>query len=568
MLAVGYGHKRTLLTFDLSAKTWSEFDPQPPWSDQSVPYSGGSQGIATTPQGHIIVGDEASPGRMRHYDPDTGLWTAHVVPGYSNPRCLTADAFSIEHVYVGISGAGKIFRFDGTEYLEVLDGNNPVYDIHVVNQNKVWIVQGTGTSSQIWEYDGDSWTNHKAQYLTDGGQNTTISSVRWFADDYVLVGNNSDYIWRWNGSNWSEHGDLNGNVMAIWGVDTSTIYALCYATDRIWRYTGSWDNLYTLYGLDPSKGQPEHLRGLDDNVVFSCNRDTSACGGIYSTDDGWVTSTLYQYALPADSTYGIYALAAYGTPPDFSDSIADGCQYGIQPYGGGDYGEVIGCGYGDTHSPDPLTDLLCGDITDHQTAALALLPGQFEDSTKLRELIKAFIGPPGVGSWGVQQLECVLAALRDNRWIATAEGEQLDLLAEIVGAVLPSSDPDACRCAVALQIRINASEGTPEELLSIAKDLAGADAVHLQDRPPSRVVLYLHGIPQNQSLLWKLGGAAGAGIAVTVTGTTVKHPFRFGVDRDAAGDPHGAVLPYGAGFGETTFGGIGGNLTEVYEAGS
>jgi len=337
MLAVGYGDKRTLLVYNTAAATWEEFSPQPPWSG----VGGGSQGVVATCDGSIFLGDETTPGRMRHYDPITKSWSAYTVPGYANPRCYAIDATDKEHVWACISD--KIYFFDGLSYTLVLDGNSPMWDIWAYSTNCVWAVCGSSGAAQIWEWDGSEWYNHRFDYLADGGQDNTIYSVCVISPTEVYIGNQSDRIWQFNGTRggggWTEHGTISGNVKSIWGTASDNLYALDYQLERLWYYNGiAWANLNTLYGFAPTIGRPQRVRGLSASRVFVCNDDyVGVTGGIYDTEDGWATNTFYQYDPPF-AVGGIYDFAPLHSPPAYitTISIDEGSGYN-QAYNGVDF---------------------------------------------------------------------------------------------------------------------------------------------------------------------------------------------------------------------------------------
>jgi hypothetical protein len=431
----------------------------------------------------------------------------------------------------------------------------------------------------IWVYTfGASGTVTPAKYITEGISGDHVGYSIAFGNGFLVTNAriiapssyNGARIYRGGGgtwdledSVWSTVTDTTGDTFTGASINAIVIGQASWdlpasgsGAAAAWKLEGGvWTEVY-------EDLQPDDTAGLD---YFGCAvaiTDQYILAGQYGDDDaGSGDGAWYSLSCPE-------ILAS----PNFTVDEED--QYDIPPYGGDtappDGGwsppedEPPSAGYGSTHDPLLGGEELCGEIEDHRARALALLPGQFENSTALQDLIGAFIGPPGYGSWGVQQLECVLTALHDNRWPATASGQQLDELGEIVGLARRGLS-DACYLLlILLQIQINSSKSNPERIITAAKGLTGADLIHYQERPPSRVVVYCHGITCPLDYLAKLDQTAGAGIAVTVTGTTVKHPFRFGVDRDAAGAGHGSVLPYGAGFGETTLGGVGGNFTEVY----
>lgn len=202
--------------------------------------------------------------------------------------------------------------------------------------------------------------------------------------------------------------------------------------------------------------------------------------------------------------------------------------------------------------------------TDHEAAALALLPAQFENSTNLRALISALVGISNPVTWTIQELEDTLFNLLEDRWLSTAAGQQLDGLGEILGEGRLTSDDNEYRDALYLRVIINVSEGEPERLIEVLRQLAAPTAVHLIIKPPASVVICAIELTQD-ALLARTQEAALAGVLVIITGGTGAAPFIYGRARDAAGTLFGIQHPAGGlGYGIPGVPGSGGEYVAIY----
>lgn len=206
---------------------------------------------------------------------------------------------------------------------------------------------------------------------------------------------------------------------------------------------------------------------------------------------------------------------------------------------------------------------LCGEVTDHKSRVLDLLPCQFDNSTNLRALLGAVVGPPGCGTWGLQEVECVAEDVLEDRWIDTAYGEQLDFLGDILGESRAYANDDDYRAFLRMKILINISKGVPDTLIAVALIASDAEYCHLTEKPVAALVIYCLAVSR-VILLTRIQQAAPAGVHVSITATHTEDPFVFGFDRDASGNPHGSELPYGHGFGETNWPLEGGDFCDVF----
>jgi hypothetical protein len=206
--------------------------------------------------------------------------------------------------------------------------------------------------------------------------------------------------------------------------------------------------------------------------------------------------------------------------------------------------------------------------TDHQQAALDLLPAQFEFSTRLRAIIGDFVGPANPVTWGAQELEDVLFALLEQRWLSTAGGVQLDGLGEILGEPRLTDIDEDYRDALYLRVIINVSEGEPERLIEVVERLTAPTAVHLMIKPPAAVLITAIDMTKTL-LLSRVQQAALGGVRVWLSGGTGAAPFIYGRGADAGGTQHGTPHPHGGlGYGVPGAPGTGGEYVALYEIGS
>lgn len=169
--------------------------------------------------------------------------------------------------------------------------------------------------------------------------------------------------------------------------------------------------------------------------------------------------------------------------------------------------------------------------TNHQSEVLALLTSQFSDSTLLRALIRIFCGPPDTHLntlWTIQELEKVFIRLLSERFLdSTVQGELFDKLGEVVGRRRGFSEDDEYLAELYLQIGINTSTGTPEELITIAKNITGATSVfYIEDFPAACDLVIIEGTV-GEDLRSRLQECAPAGVRIGLY-DGLPEPFIYG----------------------------------------
>lgn len=102
------------------------------------------------------------------------------------------------------------------------------------------------------------------------------------------------------------------------------------------------------------------------------------------------------------------------------------------------------------------------------TTTLAKFADQFEGSEKLMNLMRAFLEP-------VDEILSTTSDLKNNRWIDTSVGAQLDQLGAIVGMPRFGRLDDEYRRAIRFQIFINLSKTEPETMITALRVLSEGD---------------------------------------------------------------------------------------------
>lgn len=105
-------------------------------------------------------------------------------------------------------------------------------------------------------------------------------------------------------------------------------------------------------------------------------------------------------------------------------------------------------------------------IGDHVAASENLLLEQFKNSTSLKSLLQSW-------TTQVQEAEDLMAPLVLARNIDTATGTTLDSLGEAVGLDRSGRSDETYRLFIRAKVLINRSSGTANELIAIARQLAG-----------------------------------------------------------------------------------------------
>lgn len=114
---------------------------------------------------------------------------------------------------------------------------------------------------------------------------------------------------------------------------------------------------------------------------------------------------------------------------------------------------------------------------------LARLLTQYQNSPDLQAILSAFLEQ-------IQTIEIALTGMNTLRYLPNAVGVQLDNIGEIVGIVRPAGASDAQYLLdIYGQIKINTSQGQPEQVIQTFLLFTGASQVRLFEFPPGDVLL-------------------------------------------------------------------------------
>lgn len=120
-------------------------------------------------------------------------------------------------------------------------------------------------------------------------------------------------------------------------------------------------------------------------------------------------------------------------------------------------------------------------INNHVQAAIDRLMSQYGNAIQLQNFMAAVIQP-------LQEIESVLTDLNVQRQLAVAVGQQLDNIGTIVGlARPPGATDDVYRNDLYAEIKINVSEGQPEQAIQTFQLFTGAALVLLDEHFPAEI---------------------------------------------------------------------------------
>jgi hypothetical protein len=169
-----------------------------------------------------------------------------------------------------------------------------------------------------------------------------------------------------------------------------------------------------------------------------------------------------------------------------------------------------------------IPPVLADALPDLVAIALSRLTNQFNESTKLRAMVEAMIAP----------LQIALedsAALKSERWLDTAVGQQLDGLGYIVGESRQGRTDDEYRDAILFRVFVNTSNATPADMIQGLRTLTKPDDIQYIEQYPATAMLFTDGpnIPSNlQTVMQGLAPAAISDVPIMVSYSRPK-PFRF-----------------------------------------
>jgi hypothetical protein len=115
--------------------------------------------------------------------------------------------------------------------------------------------------------------------------------------------------------------------------------------------------------------------------------------------------------------------------------------------------------------------------------SIALAPGQYEESTYFRDLLRVLIGALHT-QITLEEIEDVLQAYKTELVLPTAVGGQLDILGVILGCPRVGMTDAEYRFRLYIQIGINTSNGLPGQLITLADLVWSPDWVQLLEAYP------------------------------------------------------------------------------------
>lgn len=132
-------------------------------------------------------------------------------------------------------------------------------------------------------------------------------------------------------------------------------------------------------------------------------------------------------------------------------------------------------------------------IPNYVAAALSRLITQYKTAINLQNLLTAIVQP-------LDGIEGALTEMNTLRYLPDAVGAQLDLIGRIVGLPRPPGLSDEQYLLELYgQIKINTSQGQPEQAIQVFQLFTGATQVRLFEWYPARVQIQSAYIPPDQA---------------------------------------------------------------------
>lgn len=123
---------------------------------------------------------------------------------------------------------------------------------------------------------------------------------------------------------------------------------------------------------------------------------------------------------------------------------------------------------------------------DYKKTAHSRLTGQFTDKPRVCGLVENMVEP-------LEALENDFLALKDERWVDTANGKQLDYCGYIVGISRQGRDDETYRTAIKARILSNVSGATPSALIEGIRFLTNAQQPQYLESYPACAILFTDG---------------------------------------------------------------------------
>lgn len=190
-------------------------------------------------------------------------------------------------------------------------------------------------------------------------------------------------------------------------------------------------------------------------------------------------------------------------------------------------------------------------IPDHEAQALQRLVTRFKTSDLVNRLVSSFMP-------AIQELEQMFVDLGTLRMLSNAQGVNLDNLGTIIGLTrTPGDDDTVYRRKLYAEIKVNTSQGQPEQLIQVYQLFTAAQIVLLFELFPGEFLIDSDFLPPDQAtanlLLQTLKRVASAGVRPTML-------VAFDPDDSFA---YAGSLP-GQGYGTTSDSSVGGKYPQIF----
>lgn len=186
-------------------------------------------------------------------------------------------------------------------------------------------------------------------------------------------------------------------------------------------------------------------------------------------------------------------------------------------------------------------------IIDYINRARARMLQQFkrEEAPNLDKLLQVMVAE-------IQEAENELHELLTFRSVATASGEQLDVLGDIVGIDREGRTDSDFRDVIFLQIAINNGGGQESVLSALLDNLTDATVIDIWETFPAGLDIFINSDDLSLNTIQSLRRAIAATVSLQFAYTDGGVPFAFEGDS------------YGEGFGSTADAAEGGEWAAVY----
>lgn len=164
--------------------------------------------------------------------------------------------------------------------------------------------------------------------------------------------------------------------------------------------------------------------------------------------------------------------------------------------------------------------------TDHEDEAGDLLLEQFKDKSNIVAFLNAFITQ-------IQSIEDAMWQLFTERTLDTAIGTQLDNIGIIIGHEREGLEDEAYRNRLRVQLLVNKSSGTVEQVIGVFTQLFGDDVfVHVVQYADAEIEVRIGGpvsFVDGEQAAAILQEAKAAGVRALFVWHSTVNPFRFDV---------------------------------------